>query len=159
MAAKPDGTFLSILGTNIYSYNAGTNLMDDIGDGKEVAAGGSTIWAIDLQDRVMRYNGTGWDLMGSAIAKKIAVDNTGAAWIMQSDGTLYKWNGTQFNFVTGTSLDISISAFNQVFILGEDHDLYEYIANTWVRRSWNADLIAIGAGRFKATGITSKKNS
>ncbi|PHS79089.1 MAG: hypothetical protein COB59_03760 [Rhodospirillaceae bacterium] len=103
-------------------------LIDLKGAASDIGAGGSAIWKLDTQKTkygygIHRLNAkNGWDKIPGA-AVRLAVDPTGAAWVVNAQNTLFHWNIKKNNWdkmINRTATDIGVGQDGTVWVIGTD---------------------------------------
>lgn len=96
-------------------------------DASAVAAGADgTVCMLGTENlangsKVYKYNGDGsWKVLSGAEGVKIDVDPTGNPWIVNKNGTIYKWTGSSWQSVAGQAKDISIGGNGVVYIIDKN---------------------------------------
>src|SRR5207237_1366525 len=98
---------------------------------------------------INRWNGTSWvQIPGGAM--RIAVDNQGQAWVINSVGLIYHWENGGFVPKPGLATDIGAGADGSVWIIGIDsqgggYGIWQLSGQSWVRVPGGAVRIAVGA--------------
>lgn len=124
----------------------------DIRMGRDIAVNANgTVWTIGGE---ATPNATIQRLVGSSLvtqpgsAVRIAVDPSGNAWIVNSNGDLYHWEktGTSAEAWVLSSLkamDVAAGASGAVWAVGTDHRIMELRDGTWTAISGAGDRIAV----------------
>lgn len=109
--------------------------------GLDIAVGGSEqagywAWAIGSDQKVYRWSGSGWDLMGGGGASRIDVGPDGNAVAIGWQSTIWGWDPGRKDFVQipGKAVDITVSADNHMYMISaEDRQIYQWSAG---QKSW-----------------------
>jgi thiol-disulfide isomerase/thioredoxin len=106
----------------------------DIGVGRN-----GVVWATSTAGDVLRWNGTSWDNI-PGIGSRVAVDAEGAAWVVTTDGSIYKYNLTTkyWDLQPGNAKDIGVGGDGSVWIIGNNavsggYDIYKW---DWSVANW-----------------------
>lgn len=89
------------------------------------------------QGRIYFYNGTSWELFPSGEAVKISVDPSGVLWIIKSNNTIHRWNGSSWVQMPGTAQEIDIGADGSVYIVGvgnsenQEGQIFKWTGSSW----------------------------
>ena len=124
---------------NLHTWkNAGVNAID-IGFG----ANGS-MWRVDVSGAIFRFLNDKWQRV-PGVAARIAVDPSGAAWVVNKVGEIYKFNlaTNAWNIMPGNAMDISIGADGSVWVVGKQGEIFKLVNNSWTKFPGVATQIAV----------------
>lgn len=115
---------------------------------RDIGAGGGAVWAVGNQDTANGYpifkleNGV-WVQKGEQTAIRIAVGGDGNAWVVNRNGTIYRWNGNSWSEITGVhAVDLSIAS-DEVWVCNKHSNTVYYLHNgSWHHRPWAGTRIA-----------------
>lgn len=84
------------------------------------------LWVISnvqrLGPRAFRLQSGEWRDANESGAR-IAVDPSGNAWVVQSNGSIFRYTGAQWEAVPGSAMDIAVGANGAVWIIGSDQSI------------------------------------
>lgn len=134
----------------LFVFDVMRGLITDIG----VGAGGH-VWAIGADPEpggygIWRWRVNNWEKVpGGAV--RIAVDPSGAAWLVNDAGRIFSQDGDTWRLLPGLARDIAVGANFDVFVVGHDRGPDGFGIHKWDGRQWNwigtnAVRIAVGAG-------------
>lgn len=115
-------------GTLVWEQLPGT--ANDIGIGAD-----GSVYIIGTQDvsptggyNILKWNGSGWDMMPDCAGIRIAVDPNGTPWVVNKSSIVFKYGGTylwepQYG-IKGN--DIGIGAQGSVYVTGQDSTAASY---------------------------------
>lgn len=163
------GVLLSVA-TPLYASDWTTvpGAANDIGVGAD-----GTAWAIGTKQvpggyRIWRWDGDSWaGVRGGAV--RISVDPSGNAWVVNSAGRIYRYDGSAFRGIpTGRATDIGVGADGSVWVIGSNkvsggYGIYRWTGRTWTRvpggavriavdRDGNAWVVNSGGGIYRYDG-------
>ncbi len=132
-------------------------LANDVGIGANGA-----VWVIGTNPTgggygIYRWNAAknNWDQMpGGGV--RIDVDPQGNAWIVNSEGSIYRWTGTTWQKMPGAAKDIGIGANGAVWVVGTDSGVYQWIGIEWIKREGALTDISVDA-KGLPWGVNSNK--
>ena len=113
------------------------------GEANEIAAGADgSMWIVgnDQVDGgygIYKWNGRDWSRINNISGEKIAVDRSGNAWIVRSDGSIYQRNRNSWNQMPGAATEISTGADGSIWITGTDRQNNGYGVYRWDGRDWS----------------------
>jgi hypothetical protein len=151
----PSGSIWRLQASTLASFQAGTGVDKwDLMPGRasDIGIGGDgSVWVVGnaSADSLYKFNGSSWDLLPSGAGPRVAVDNSGAPWVIGTDNRgVWRYNGQswtvlpQGDFTTVT--DLGIGAEGSVWITGTDA---QSAPGVW---RWNT---ANGWQRYRGSGI------
>ena len=132
-------------------------LANDVGIGANGA-----VWVIGTNPTgggygIYRWNAgkNNWDQMpGGGV--RIDVDPQGNAWIVNSEGSIYRWTGSTWQKMPGAAKDIGIGANGAVWVVGTDSGVYQWIGIEWIKREGALTDISVDA-KGLPWGVNSNK--
>ena len=105
-----------------------------------------TVWAATNNGNVLRWSGTAWENIPGT-ASRIAVDGEGAAWVVTSEGQIYKYDiATRYwQLKPGTAKEIGIGGDGSIFIIGTNAVQGGYDISKWDWSTANWKPVSGGA--------------
>jgi hypothetical protein len=96
--------------------------------------------------RVLKWNGSNWDIMPGAAGVRVAVDPSGTPWIVNKSNLIYKYNGSTWTPLTGQATDIGIGADGSVYIVSATFVSPSggYRISKWNGSGWTATVSGAG---------------
>lgn len=154
IAVDPSGMPWVVTKSNlIYKYNGSTwTLLPGTATDIGIGANGS-VFAIDTTTasptggfRVVKWNGTGWTVMTGAAGVRVAVDSTGAPWVVNKSHLIFRYNGTTWSALSGTATDIGVGGHNSVYIVGTTIITSSggYRISKWNGSGWTDTVSGVG---------------
>jgi hypothetical protein len=151
IAVAPNGNAWVVNSSrNIFRFD-GTRFVQTTGAAHDVGVGGDgTVWVIgtDVQDGghgIWRSsdNGANWTRVpGGAV--RISVDPSGSAWVVNSGGSIFRYDGNRWLQLPGRAKDIGIGADGAAWIIGTDDGILRWDGSNWVRKTGGAVQVAAG---------------
>jgi hypothetical protein len=144
----------------------GNNLkmpFSDIGVGPNGA-----VWAVAKVDKRnnpgevngswVKWTGTAWGQGIGGEPKSVSVDPQGAAWTVDAQGYIGKWDGSKSdrNSANARAIDVAACPNGDVFIVGTDKAPYKWNGSSWDKKT-GANLMNIACdaqGKVYATSTT-----
>jgi len=106
----------------------------DIGVGRT-----GVVWATSTGGDVLRWSGSTWENI-PGIGSRVAVDAEGAAWVVTTDASIYKYNLTTkyWDLQPGSARDIGIGGDGSIWIIGNNavaggYDIFKW---DWSTSNW-----------------------
>jgi hypothetical protein len=122
---------------------------NSLGTAKDIDAKNGAVWIIGTTPvaggyGIYKFNGSGWTQIDGG-ATRIAVDNTGNPWVINSEGTIFRRINNAWTTIAGpngaTPLDIAISNSGEVWIVTDTGTVSRWTGSGWT------NLIALSARR------------
>ncbi|MEK7802658.1 MAG: PLAT/LH2 domain-containing protein, partial [Pseudomonadota bacterium] len=127
--------------------STGSTLMP--GQARDIDAKNGAVWIIGTNSvpggyGIYKFNGSQWiPFDGGAV--RIAVDNSGNPWVVNSEGTIFRRVNNAWTIIAGpngaTPLDIAISNSGEVWIVSDNGTVSRWTGSGWT------NLIALSARR------------
>ncbi|HEY9004369.1 MAG TPA: tectonin domain-containing protein [Mucilaginibacter sp.] len=144
IAVSPQGVPWIVNQSNqVFKYSGGTwtqvqGLATDIGissNGSIFAIGTQVVTTTGGFD-IMKWNGSGWDVMPESAGINITVDRTGTPWVANKSNIVFQYGGTLlWNPIYGVSAnDIAAGGDGSIYVSGMDTSLpniYKYNGGGW----------------------------
>lgn len=136
------------------------------GAATDIAVGADgTVWIIGISNvggghDILRWTGSKWELMtGGAV--RIAVNNKGLAWVVNSNNNIYRWTGSTWQQLSGGAVDIGCGADGSVWITGTDGNAYLWddASSAWKLIGGASGLVTVSVDKYGNAWVTDKKNT
>ena len=103
------------------------------GLGLDIGSGGGETFLIGLNNHVYQWNNTGnsWNKIAtSPVASRIDVDENGNPWIVATNQTIHRWNGSAFQQLPGAATEIGIGG-GDVYVASSGGNLFKWNGSSW----------------------------
>lgn len=124
----------------IWLYDRG-NWQKVSGAATDIACGGGQVWIVGVTKRgdggygIWKLTGPGnWQRIPGA-AMRIAVDNSGMPWVVSASGSIYHWDGMNWQSVPGQARDIGAGG-NSIWIISARRASGGYEVYRWNGMNW-----------------------
>jgi Tectonin domain len=125
-----------------------------IGRATDIGAGADgSIWIIGAGKvpggyGIFKWTGSGWNEVGGG-AVRIAVDNTGSPWIVNSDGVIFRRQNNAWTPLQGRAKDIGAGADGSIWIIGAGgvpggFGIFKWLGTDWKEVGGGATNISVG---------------
>lgn len=113
------------------------------GAASDIACGGGQVWIIGVTERgdggygIWRLTGPGtWQRIPGA-GVRIAVDDRGMPWVVSANGSIYHWDGMNWQGIPGQARDIGAGG-GSVWVIGARRSSGGYEVFRWNGMNWGA---------------------
>ena len=88
-----------------------------------------------------------WSLVGGITAQDIAVGKNGKVWATGTNNSIYRWNNSSWETMTGGASRIAVDTSGDAWVVNAGGDIYKYQSgtNNWQQIAGKAKDIAVGA--------------
>lgn len=85
------------------------------------------VWGVASNDFIYRYNENlnTWDQM-PGYARQVSVSSDGAVWVVTRQNTLFKWLGTDWQYIMDNTLQVAVGSVNNVWRIDGQNNLSRY---------------------------------
>ncbi len=100
----------------------------ETGAGVDIGIGGNRVYVIGTNKNLyLRRSNGGYDNLGG-IVERVDVDSQGRAWVINSAGDIFINDGSGFQKLPGSAIDVGCSSRGDVYVIGStDRKIYRWI--------------------------------
>lgn len=123
------------------------------GQASDIDIGGGaveTTWVLSKTGGLWKWGGPGGWRSSDGNGVRIAVDNLGQPWVVNSQGAIWRKANGVWEQLPGDAKDIDIGSDNTVYIVGRNKDLWKWNSNSWVKdnkiSTFDAGIVRVSVG-------------